>query len=416
MTKRRVAVLVISLIALCLILVFAFYDSTATHAINAHLPTGMRLEKDIRGAFPLHFKVPKMTVVPNTVTIDNLVVDYEGTYNPFKLMSQRGNIMRASGTVHVVLGEKRVLDITIANANVEHIRRGWRLTSTLVIDDVVVFVNIFFFPNEVSDSYMKVEVGDATMLLYTDELLVTYTDHELVHVSLTDSNLAKQRFSVDVATIAHVSGEVNATRHDSIVDIVWTDVFLHFFDHIPVNIPRLKRVHLHWDGVAHSLAFTADDVLSLKIQGDDVVVGHVRTVHLQNTHLHTFKALMTADTTRLHFTPPIETLLGSMNFAEVASSYVRINIGNVAVMITIDGIRYGPISMLVQPDRVALEINGGAFQAFRCVYVHAFVEFANPDVLVLQNATGRQWDEAISGRGKYNIATRKADMQLFLNR
>jgi len=52
----------------------------------------------------------------------------------------------------------------------------------------------------------------------------------------------------------------------------------------------------------------------------------------------------------------------------------RINIGHVAVMITIDGIRYGPISMLVQ------------------------------------------WDEAISGRGKYNIATRKADMQLFLNR
>ena len=103
-------------------------------------------------------------------------------------------------------------------------------------------------------------------------------------------------------------------------------------------------------------------------------------------------------------------------FPAVASSYVRINIGHVAVMITIDGIRYGPISMLVQPDRVALEINGGAFQAFRCVYVHAFVEFANPDVLVLQNATGRQWDEVISGRGKYNIATRKADMQLFLNR
>ena len=61
-------------------------------------------------------------------------------------------------------------------------------------------------------------------------------------------------------------------------------------------------------------------------------------------------------------------------FPAVASSYARINIGNVAVMITIDGIRYGPISMLVQ------------------------------------------WDEAISGRGKYNIATRKADMQLFLNR
>jgi len=413
--KRVVATFAATALLSIFVFFAFFWNDVATSTVNAQLaPHGVRIENGIHGAFPFHFKVPEITV-PHGVKVKNLAVDYEGTYNPFKLVTQTGDIVQATATLQVAVKENLEVDVDVEHFYVERTdgTNAWFFSTRLRLFDQVVDATFEFVPDVADTYHLHVDIDDVAIDLYSNSLLVAYMEHEVLHLSLTDNLRPMEHFSLDLATVAHIIGDVLVSHND----IKWTDVFITFFDHVPVDIPALQLVNLNWHD--STVNFKIDDFLSLSVKDGNIVVGNIRTRGrdwAQLMAVHTF-ALETTNPS-LRFTPPIDTPLGPVRSMDVLvdRTTLRVNVGNTPITLSPRGLQYGPIALLIGDDRLALEIDGGTFQSFSCTYLHAFVKYASPDVLVLQNATAHQWDEVIHGSGTYNIATRKAAVELKLNR
>ena len=401
---KRAFAAIVSGFALLIFVFFAFFwNGVATNTANQKLEnTGMHIERSFQGAFPFHFSVPKMTIIPGEVTLRDAHLKYDGTYNPFKMMSQNGRIMHARGILDIDMFDRHT-EIYLDEFYLDRNHNHWFLETKINAQGIIVDLNTDISLDNIDESILTLRTMNVTIECTPTSLMAMYKDHQLLDLKLFENN----HFSVLLGSILQLTGQHLLSEHS----LELNDVLHAFFEHSLQ--PTFHSLLMKWS--SGDFEVNLDGYLDVKISDGNVIVGSYHSA--RNIHLFKSTTRSLQKQVMLKFTPPLHTPLGMLrDIAMQNRQKLIINVGRTPLVLSTKSISYGPISLIFTDKKVALEINGGKFQSFLCTYIHAFIDYNNPDVLVLQNATAHQWGEEVSGQGHYNMATRRADVSVKLTR
>ena len=394
--------------------VVVYHLRTAAHAPHAHMDR-------IEGLFPFRFQVP-LVDVPGAAHVTHLDVVYDGTYNPFRLMSQTGPLVHGSmdqvevqvagAHVHVPIDAYRVRR---EPGNVWHVgidTHRWGHQATV---DVRWGGGGGGGGGGPSFRQANVTLDDGAVQVALDpyRVRVLYRGtHVLLDASWKDAD--RTVTAAVLGDVAHVvaTGVHLATPTTLAIDRITSTVF-----------GGTETVLVTHGTAAWQRA--KGPIVNVAVAGPGVPWGvhvdagatrpSVDIRHGAATSRATWNE-ETADHVAVHWDPPLATPLGTVAHMDLDTAAGAGTVwfadgvdatGPAALRVGPDAaVRFGPITVAASDTAVTLAIDGGKFHRFACVTLRGSLLYADPTVVTLDTVAVTTATERLQGRGEYRLPER----------
>ena len=415
---RNCLLSLLSFVVVVFSLLLFFWNSAMTNLVNNKVQGfSMHLPTDVRGIFPFDFSVPVLDI-GDQVEMRNVRIRYRGTYNPFAIFAQTGllfdldapeiDVSHETFQLHHVTVRKLDRTNLLFNGFVSYPKIGVTVEFSLGVDN-----------NAKSLTTMKLQTGSFICSVTAAGVDIRYLNRQLFKLNIDDHN-----FRATVASILHIHGHfVTNTPNLIILENIYTS----FYNH--KSQPTINKVILDIRDIKN-IRFEVDDLLHVYIVNGRPIFGKIDFKGINDFKLEMASQItppaknlsehvVDKDWSYVAVDPAINTPFGLLSSVKFQLNPPKIHLAMEPHRIKIElfkRIVFGPISFMVTSDRIAVQISGGFFQMFKCVYIHAYIAYDKPAALILQNATALNLGEVISGHGYYEIDSRQAHLQLNMNR
>lgn len=420
------------LVAASILVAFAFFafawNPYVEQRVNGSLrDVGVDVRvASIRGQFPFMFTVGE-TRVGTFASLYGVRVRYHGTYNPFHVTRQRGELASADGTATLsLLGHDFDLDLKLVK-----VHRGgdgcdldnhhdWCVFADVSIDGIDAAVTLQYGEN--SRVTIELPVAKLRVELTETSVHVTFGERDVFRGTITPAysdtppNAAApepwSRLELIFGSVCTVWANLLGELGQAGTDI--KDVTYSFYGHGLHTM--FEELHLY---PTHSHGYEYGDDRRLHYAVRPLYL-KARPMGLLQVENHDDAPIFNVDYDgeRLLFLPPVSTALGDLRSVRVdlGSAQMHVDVGDmqIAVAGTEEGVNVqaGPLALDFTHDLLRVALRGGHYDDVRCVQGAATVYFDEPHMVLVDNVHARYGGAAVHAEGTYNLREDKADINV----
>jgi hypothetical protein len=379
MTNRALGCLLAFSTAFALFLVLG-YNPTMTHLARQRLhrvwPRGSM--STIEGAFPFRFTLPLVSA-PGVGEISGLEVEYLGTWNPFRLTSQTGDIARGSAQHVVVTLFGGRVDVEVDTIRLSRVDAHWVIALHVRARGRAFTAEILMLP----EPELDVTLADGVGVHATPHAITVRRGTRTVFHGERDG----ESFSLSVPDAAELTGQWRLGDKQFVVD----DVVVKVLDE-PER--ALGKTTVWWaDGVRVVSKICDLTWKQLTLNGTIAAVP--------------VRAVGVADGLRVEEPYP-DTPLGPFRgvFVDTNAATAHVDVGTVPV----DGVMgaqnieltHGPVRVRGGEHGFTFTIDGGKYREFTCIHVAGHFDVERPHVVTFDAVRVRgEHGESFAGKGEF---------------